>query len=78
MAFGEVARQVCFTQAAYMLTYDFSVNVSFKELFEYLELKRLFAWIKEDISVRKQIESIFRVFQGLLEIKMICSIFKSE
>lgn len=35
--------------------------------------------MKKDISVRKQIEFIFRVFQGLLEIKKkICSIFKSE
>lgn len=51
MAFEEVEEVI---QAVYLLTYDLRVNVSFKELPEYLKLRRLFAEVKKDISVRKQ------------------------
>lgn len=40
MAFEEVEEVI---QAVYLLTYDLRVNVSFKELPEYLKLRRLFA-----------------------------------
>lgn len=51
MAFEEVEEVI---QAVYLLTYDLRVNVSFKKLPEYLELRRLFVQVKKGISVRKQ------------------------